>query len=393
LKLVVLTSRFPWPIEKGDKLRIYHQLKHLSAHYDILLICVTDEKPTQQDLVALDPFCSEIKSFSIPKWHRYASALYHWIKGQPAQVGYFFSSRVKKEIYKSIIAFEPDRIYCQLIRVSEYVKTLPFVKVLDYMDTFSSGMRRQAEVRSFPSNLFYRREATLTRNYERQVYSYFDETTIISERDKQELPMLSKNLVKVIPNGIDSEYFIPIDDSPSYDLAFVGNLGYKPNEEAVLNLLTWYKAANFDRPVRVLIAGARPTDAVLSIDEKHWTIAGWVDDIRTAYRDAKIFVAPLTIGSGLQNKILEAMSCGLPCVTTEMVNVSIGAADHNEIVIADTPEKWKIAILDLLDSPEKRMEIGENARNFVLNNYQWYKFNSSLNDLIKHAKSKSNFGG
>ncbi len=389
MKLVIVTSRFPWPIEKGDKLRIFHQLKYLSERYEILLISVADEIPEESALEELRQYCAEIKYYTISKLRRICTALYYWINGKPAQVGYFFSSKIKRKIYQEIIQFQPDRIYCQLIRVSDYVKTLPHVKILDYMDTLSSGMARQAEVRKFPASLFYKREAVLTRQYEQRVYSFFDETTIISERDKNELPLLSKNLIHVIPNGIDANFYIPINKVPEYDLVFVGNLGYKPNEEAVFNLLKYYRINNLNH--KVLIAGARPTKAILAINEKNWNIAGWVDDIRSAYNNAKIFVAPLTIGSGLQNKILEAMSCGLPCITTTLVNEAIGAEEDNEILIANDSTTWMEKVNLLLEDEELRRTVGKNARTFVLNNYLWTGFNSKLNNVITDAKSKAQF--
>ena len=388
MKIVIVTSRFPWPIEKGDKLRIYHQLRHLSQHHEILLISIVDKEPSQVALNHLQQYCTSIEYYLLPKNRRIIQAIYAWINGQPAQVGYFYNSKVKKKIYERIIAFQPERIYCQLVRVSEYVKTLPYVKVLDYMDTFSSGMKRQSEIRSFPYNLFYKRESTLIQRYERSVYSFFDETIIISERDKNELPILSKNLVKVVPNGIDTDYFTPDARVPQYDLVFVGNLGYKPNEQAVLTLLEWYQRSDF-HDVKVLIAGARPTAKLLAIEEKNWTIAGWMDDIRDAYRDAQIFVAPLTTGSGLQNKILEAMSCGLPCVTTSLVNDSVGAQDNADIVVADSQQQFETSVKNLLADKTHRQLIGKNARNFVLNKYQWSEFNTQLEQIIINAKSKA----
>lgn len=391
MRLVILTSRFPWPLEKGDKLRIYHQLRYLSEHFDIRLISIVDKSPSQEAIDAIKPFCDSIELHTIPVWQRVVSAGYHWLNGMPAQIGYFYSPAVKRKIYQSIIDFQPDRIYCQLIRVSEYVKTLPFVKVLDYMDTFSSGMKRQAKVRKGLKRLFYAREAKLTANYERKVFGYFDETTIISDRDRLDLPLLSKDAVSVIANGIDTSFFQPDGRTPQYDVAFVGNLGYKPNEEAVLTLLDWYRKAKYKGAVSVLIAGARPTPAILAIDEPGWHIAGWMEDIRDAYLDAKLFVAPLTIGSGLQNKLLEAMSCAKPCLTSSLVNDSIGATDGQEMILIDSFQKFQDELNKILDDPIRQKRIGENGRNFVLNHYQWETFNAELTQLIKDAQTKATY--
>ncbi len=389
MKLVIVTSRFPFPIEKGDKLRIYHQIKYLARAHEILLISIVDELPSPENLARVQKYCTHIRCYSINRVKRVISALFAWINGKPAQVGYFYNAGIKKKVYQEIIEFQPDRIYCQLIRVSEYVKTLPYIKVLDYMDCFSSGMARQASVQPLFKHMFYKHEAHLTKPYERHVYSYFDETTIISERDKNELPLLSKNLVSVVSNGIDTDFFLPAEGEPDMDLVFVGNLGYKPNEQAVLKLLEWCRNSNFDRQLKVLIAGARPTPKILAINEPGWEIAGWVDDIREAYWRGKIFAAPLLTGSGLQNKLLEAMSCALPCISTNLVNASINATPGQDLFIADEAQVFANHVQILLDDKNKRFEIGKNARKFVLNNYQWSEFNSKLEQVIIHAKSKA----
>ena len=399
MKLVVVTSRFPWPIEKGDKLRIYNQIKHLTQQHEVLLISIVDKLPQDDEIAHLKSLCSEIRLYTIPFAFRLISIVRGFLNGKPAQVSYFFSHRIKKKIYREIIQFQPDRIYCQLIRVSEYVKTLPFIKVLDFMDCFSAGMSRQAAVRKFPMNLFYRHESQLIRNYEREVYSYFDETTIISDRDRSELPLLSKNLVNVISNGIDTNYFIPrATIKEEFDIVFVGNMGYKPNEQAVLKMLEWIRNSELRNKIRVMIAGARPTQKIRSIEEPGWEITGWVDDVRSAYWSAKIFAAPLLTGSGLQNKILEAMASGLPCITTGLVNDSIDAKPNEHILIADNENEFIQQVHLLLNDSARRIEIGENARNFVVNNYKWSEFNTRLENIIIHAKSKalgerSGFGG
>ena len=355
-----------------------------------MLISLVDEIPSEADRNHLKSLCTDIRFYTIPKGIRLFNILRGFLNGRPAQVSYFFSQGIKRRIYQEIIQYQPDRIFCQLIRVSEYVKTLPFVKTLDFMDCFSAGMHRQARARKFPARVFYNYESKLIRRYEREVYSHFDETTIISARDRDELPLLSKNLVNVIANGIDTDFFVP-DQSvkKDIDLAFVGNMGYKPNEQAVLNMLNWLRPSALFQKLNVMIAGARPAASIRAIQYPNWDITGWLDDVRTAYWRARIFAAPLLTGSGLQNKILEAMACGLPCITTSLVNDSIDAEPGVHLFIADTQTEFVNHVETLLADADKRKRIGENARNFVVNNYRWSEFNGQLENIIVNAKSKS----
>ena len=91
----------------------------------------------------------------------------------------------------------------------------------------------------------------------------------------------------------------------------------------------------------------------------------------------------MIIGSGLQNKLLEAMAQGIPCITTSLANEALGAKDKEEILIANTPEEFAEHINQLLESPERRKVIGEKGQNYVKSNFSWKYWNGELIDLLK----------
>ena len=158
------------------------------------------------------------------------------------------------------------------------------------------------------------------------------------------------------------------------DSVFVGNLGYGPNTAAA-QYLVGKLMPELDRrglDLKLLLAGARPGRKIqLLKNRKGVTVRGWVEDIRDAYADGLIFVAPMFSGLGLQNKILEAMAMGLPCVTTTMVNNAIGATLNKEILVADTLEGLADHVQQLLKDENEYNRIATAARAFVMSNYQW----------------------
>lgn len=320
------------------------------------------------------PYCASVKVFYINRWLLPLQMVLGWMEGLPLQVSYFLDRTIKKKVQYHIIHVQPDHIVCQLIRAVPYVESLPFTKTLDYMDVFSVGMWQRVE-RSTLFGFLYKAEALRLARYERSVYKEFDRHIIISEQDKMRLKLPSREFITVIPNGVD-ESFLQVDrkPQPDYDLLFVGNLGYGPNIEAVLflvhHLLPALKRQQFQ--VRLLVAGARPVKKILNLNKsKGITVAGWMDDIRVAYRDARIFIAPMFSGLGLQNKILEAMSIGLPCITTTMVNNAIGAKPGDEILIADNAEEMAAHIILLLSDQDHYERISERARSFIAVHYRW----------------------
>ena len=101
------------------------------------------------------------------------------------------------------------------------------------------------------------------------------------------------------------------------------------------------------------------------------TVSGWVDDIRLSYCKGKVFVAPLFIGTGLQNKLLEAMSLSIPCITTSLVNNALGAKENKHLLIADTLETFCEKIRYLLDNQESAKEIALQGKEFIREKYNW----------------------
>jgi glycosyltransferase involved in cell wall biosynthesis len=241
--------------------------------------------------------------------------------------------------------------------------------------------------------MFFNMEAKRLAVYERTLYKDFDKHIIISEQDRQRLKLPSKEYITVIPNGVDETFSSDdIQHVKSHDLVFVGNLGYGPNKAAakflVHDILPALNKQN--RKVNLLIAGARPSNSIRRLaSKKNVTVMGWVKDIREAYRDGRIFVAPMLSGLGLQNKILEAMSMGLPCVTTSLVNNAIGAKENEQILIADSVDDFAERILFLLDHPEAYKRIASQGKDFVSSNFKWEHQIRKMEEVINSENAYS----
>lgn len=387
-KLVILTSRFPFPLEKGDKLRIYHQIKELSVSYEVHLLSISDSKVPDSSKTELAKYCTSIHVYNISFLSRIIGMLRSLILSLPFQVGYFFNPIHKKSILNTIEELQPDAIYCQLIRVSEYVKDYhDCPKILDYMDAFSKGMERRRIHGKWYSNYFFKMESDRLRRYEQRIFDYFEKKLIISEQDKQFIAHPKRAEILAVPNGIDERFFEPIATSPEFTLVFVGNLSYAPNIEAVQFL---YDAVLPLLPeCTLLVSGAQPSRTLLHLSEENpqITLLGWVNDIRESYKSGSIFIAPMMIGTGMQNKLLEAMALGIPCVTTSLANNAIGAKHGETIIVAETAAQFKEAIELLLKDHELYNRIASTAKTFVRENFKWTqstaKISGILNELIR----------
>lgn len=385
-KLVVMLSRFPFPLEKGDKLRAYQFIKGLSDDYSIYLICTTDETVSNESKKELEKYCSEIHIFKLTKLGLFFQLLTDLFFKKPFQVHYFYRSSINKSIQGLLERIKPDHILCQLIRVSEYVKHYHHCKkTLDYMDVLSVGMKRRVTVEKWYKRWFFKLEFERVRNYERSVFDYFENKLIISDQDQKLIPHPRNNEIKIVSNGISDLFFEELEVEKEFDLVFVGNLSYAPNVEAAEFLANEILPELHRRgfKLNLLISGASPDKRVLKLESEYVKISGWVEDIRLSYLKGRLFVAPLFIGTGQQNKVLEAMALGIPCLTSSLVFRGLNQFSTQNILLADSFEGFVEKISFVCNNFEYLDVLSINAKLEIKENYKWTTQISTLKNILR----------
>ena len=387
MKIFVLLSRIPYPLEKGDKLRAFNQIKQLSKRNEIVLCALNDDpKVSKQDAFrALQPYCQSINFVRISKLQILLGLVRAFYKGLPMQCGYFFNRKAAKKVNALIAKHKPDMLFCQLLRTAEYIRHKDIPKTIDYQDIFSYGMKRRADVASFLTRPIYSMEYRRLCRYEAAIFDDFDVRTIISEPDRALFPHEKRDEILIVPNGVDHEKYHPMDCEKKYDLVFTGNMSYAPNVNAVEYLadeilpIVWKS-----RPETTLyIAGATPDPRVKKAASDKIIVSGWLDDIRTAYAESRVFIAPMRIGTGLQNKLLEAMSMRLPAITSPLANASLGAKPNEEILIGSNAQEMAQHILTLLTDTEKAEQIAQAGFDFTNRVYDWGKATEVMEEEMK----------
>ncbi len=388
MKLVVVLSRFPYPLEKGDKLRAYHQLKELSLQHEIILCSLTDQKIDPAWIKEINNFCSEVHLFRLKKPLLYWNTIKQFFSNRPYQIGYFYQRKIHRELVQIIQKKEPDHIYCQLIRTAEYVKDIHNVpKTLDYMDALSKGMLRRAEIAKGIKKQLFLIEGKRLAEYENRIFDYFNHHVIISTQDRDLIGHPQSSEIEIIENGIDQSFIdYKSNDKKEFDLVFTGNMNYPPNVECAEYIVnTIYPKLKALHPqLCILLSGANPHQRVLDLAENGQVIVtGWVEDIKTSYAKGKLFVAPLFIGTGLQNKLLEAMAMGLPCITTPLANNALGAVDNSSILIAKDSDEFVEKINALLSDSNLMSSVSKQGKKFVSSEFDWKKSIEKLTTVMR----------
>jgi glycosyltransferase involved in cell wall biosynthesis len=280
--------------------------------------------------------------------------------------------------------------------VAEYAFPLQRFRILDYQDALSKNMERRASVSGFPMNYLFRRESRRLITYEHQIFDKFHLKCIISETDRELIQHPDADQIVVIPNGVDLEHFrqeVEMKEKP-FDLVFTGNMSYAPNIQGAIWLArVILPLVQREIPqARLLLAGASPAPAVKALAGPCTVVSGWMDDIRDAYRQGKVFIAPMQTGSGLQNKLLEAMAMRLPCITTSLANASVKAIPGEQMLVADTAEELAQHAITLLQDPAFAKRMADLGHNMVHEKFRWEAhikaFESELINAYNHDKSR-----
>ena len=389
MKIFVLLPRIPYPLEKGDKLRAFNQIKQLAKHNEIVLCALNDNpKVSEQDAFhALQPYCQSINFIRITKPQIALGLVRAFLKGLPLQCGYFYNRKAAKKVNALIAKHKPDILYGQLLRTAEYIRHKDIPKTIDYQDIFSYGMKRRADIASFVTRPIYNMEYRRLKRHEAAIFDDFDVHSIISEPDRALFPHEHRDEILIIPNGVDHDFFKPQEREKKYDLVFTGNMSYPPNVNAVEYLadeimpIVWKTLSD----TKLYIAGATPDPKVKKAASERIIVSGWLDDIRDAYAQSRVFIAPMRIGTGLQNKLLEAMSMRLPAITSPLANASLGAKPKEEILVGSNAEEMANNIITLLTDKEKAERIAQAGFDFTNRVYDWGKATERLEEAMNQA--------
>lgn len=390
MKILVLTTRLPYPLIGGDKLAVHNILKELKKlGNDITLISLYENEEDLQLAKEHNEFYSKLIAIKLDYKSACLNAAFGIFNNIPFIMNYFYSRKMQKIVNDELKYNQYDHIICHLIRTAEYVKNKNILKTILLADAFSYSYKRRLSIgRSWFDKFKIGIEFKRVLNYEKNILKYFDNAILHSQADKNFLSQYTDvGNIKIIPPGVDSNYYYFSDYSyDSNSIVFIGNMRTIANSDAVIyfgeKVFPLIKKVN---PLaRFIIIGAYPRPEIYKMANKveGIEITGKIDDIREYLKTAAVSVCPVRIAAGVQNKILESMSMGVPVVTTPEGAEGLNAS-QNDILIANSEEEMANLILDMMKNPEKRNFYSKNSREFIEKNYSWADVGESVGKVIK----------
>jgi sugar transferase (PEP-CTERM/EpsH1 system associated) len=381
--VLFLAHRIPYPPDKGDKIRSFHLLKHLSESYRVHLGAFVDDPRDWRFADQLRRYCGELCLLPLRPAVARLRSLAALANGAPLTVPYYFDARMAAWVDRLIGRTPVSAALAFSSAMALYLAdhgSLP--RIIDFVDVDSDKWRQYAERKPWPLNRIYGREARCLLRFDRTVALAFDHALFVSAREAELFGSLApdaREKISVVENGVDTAYFSDRREHPDpYPaggavLVFTGAMDYWANVDAV----TWFAGEVFPHLRRCLpaarfyIVGARPTAAVRRLArEEGVTVTGAVADVRPYLQHARLAVAPLRVARGVQNKVLEAMAMGKPVLATSAALQGIETAAALDVLAADRPEDWFEFGIGVLSRDLLPARSALN-REFVARRYGW----------------------
>jgi len=377
MRLLFLTSRLPYPPDRGDRFRVFNFLKRLSAEHEITLVSFVEGGRDRLHKARLSEYCAAVHTVRQTRIQSIlAVALNSW-RAVPLQALYYRSGAMRRWVREIASTERFDAVYIHLFRMAQYADLFPDAyRIADLTDAISQEIERSLPYRQRLSRALYRIEQGRIERYERFVAKSSDEAWLVSERDRRVIARASPeaNLI-VIPNGVDADQFRPLSTVPdNRALLFVGNMSVLHNIDAVLYFVrSILPKVQWHLPdVRLTVVGADPVRTIRALDEQPTvTVTGYVDDLNAVLNEAAVFVAPLRFAAGVQTKVIEAMAAGRPVVTTSVVNEGIRGVHGRDLLVADDADLFAEHVVALIRDSERRRKLGAAARRFAVERFRW----------------------
>jgi glycosyltransferase involved in cell wall biosynthesis len=383
LKILFVTPYVP-----TARLRPHYFIKQIANKgHSITVVCLVQPNWEFRFIDDLYPLCEAAYPVFPNLLNQYFQGIISLPSRIPFSVAFSSSYELNTLLQQILRKGKFDLIHTEFIRAAQYTAQINVIpKLFDAVDSLTLAYDRALKNRytRFAHRVLAFEEWLKLRYYEPRMLQHFDRAIVSSPADQVYLTGNVTN-VDVVPNGVDLEYFHWYDcDIEVKSLVFLGKMNYYVNIDSIFYFKKYiYPLIKAKQPkVSLSIVGWNPTKSILSLArDSSVIIIGGVPDVRPYLARATVAIAPMISGSGIQNKILQAMAVGTPVVSTSLACQALQVINGEHLIIADTPQDFADAVTNLLNDKKLQKKLSINARRYVVEFHNWEIIGHQLEDI------------
>ncbi len=399
MQILFLTHRMPYPPDKGERIRAFHELQYLGARHEVDLFCFADSQESAKYQTFLQAICRSVYVEVPPKSIRCLRAVRYFFAGKPISFGFFHSRKLKEKVQQAVQQRSYDVIFVYCSSMGESIpKPAPAPVVVDFVDADSQKFRQYAARSGRFRKWLYSREADVVAVAEHSLGHTAALSFAVTEHDAKELVGNDREgfRVEVVANGVHVPDASEVQQQPDFDelkpfALFVGTMNYPPNSDAATHfaqdILPLVRQNHPD--LKFMVVGRDPDRSVRNLTKIPGVlVTGAVPNAFQYFRNAEVSVAPFRISQGFHNKIAESLAVGTPVITTSRAMAGIGLTEREGLFVADNPQEFAAKVSAVLEDPALRRELRKRAP-LVQQRLSWDNCLEPLEKLLYQVAAKS----
>ncbi|GAB4531321.1 MAG: glycosyltransferase [Anaerolineae bacterium] len=386
MRLLLLTPQLPYPAHQGTSLRNFNLIVQLARRHRVCLLTFLEPDQRLDDAQPLLDLCEWVDTVPVPRRSNATRLRQMLTTRWPDMAWRLWSPAFRDRLAERLAEAPFDVVHIEAIELSPYLKTIEESRprpLIVYDDHNAEWLLQKRACLTdlriplrWPAAAYSFVQWMRLKSYEANVCRRADRVVAVSEADREAILAVAPDVtITVVPNGVNLDEHISYQGPTElFDLVFTGKMDYRPNVDAALWMgrEVWPLIRQQRPDARLAIVGQRPHARLKPLrKDPNIVITGWVPDVRPYIAGATVYVAPLRVGGGTRLKLLQAMAMGAAIVATSLGAEGFPVRHGRELLLADTPAEFAQAVLELLEDPRQRAQLGEAARHFVRETYGW----------------------
>lgn len=406
MNILFVVKEFPHSKVIGGPIIIYNRVKYLSPDHTVSLVAFDPQHATAEQVESTSAYCAELKLVGAPSPRGALKRASDFVAGPvPPYFMLNYSEEMYLAIREMVRALSYDVVISEYSMVAQYLYNNPDLvgikRVMSVHECYYLARRKVLEFQGFNrEGIAALMQLKGLKRFEFDMYADADRVLTLTPEGRDELLAVRPGLdISVVPHGVDVEGFRPEprEEGSTPTVMFLGNYPHDPNRDAVVFFATeaWPSVKEKIGAGRFLVVGREPSPDMLELARRDPSIeiTGQVDDVRPYLYDSDVFVCPVRLGGGFRGKVLEAMACGVPVVSTRLGAEGLPAEDGRNILLADTPEELAAQTIKLLEDRKLRESIAAEARELMVENFSWQKGVKTLEKVLQEVVSDRSAAG